>query len=315
VSTAVREIALDLARWYVRYGPGTDGKAALVDRFLNAGLRDHPRLRRARTRSGATFLADTQDLIQRYLYEFGVWEPHLTAWLSQRLRPGDVFLDVGANIGYYSVLASELVGPTGSVVAIEASPAFSRRLRTNARLNGCRNIRTVNAAVSDRTHPVTFTLASSHNMGANSIVPYGGPAESTFETVARPLPELVTEEEIARARVIKIDVEGAEGAVLRGLAPLLHTLRPDAELAVEVTPQRMAELGDSLDELLETLTAHGFHAFRLPHTYAARDYPRSLSQAPRPPTRRQQPIRSETELVFSRTDAGAEADAAGGAPA
>ncbi|MFG2228123.1 FkbM family methyltransferase [Streptomyces sp. NPDC048644] len=305
ISAAAREIALDLTRWYVRHAPGTAGKAAATERFLNAGLRDHPRLRRARTRFGATFLTDTQDLIQRYLYEFGIWEPHLTHWLAQRLRSGDVFIDVGANIGYYSVLASKLVGPGGVVVSVEASPAFHQRLRTHARINGCHNIRAVNAAVSDREKTVRFILASSRNMGANSIVPYDGTAESTFDAVARPLPEIVTAEEIARARVIKIDVEGAEGSVLRGLAPMLDTLRPDAELAIEVTPQRMAELGDSAAELLETLASHGFHAHRLPNGYAPGAYATTAHRTPpTKPTALQRPLHDltdETELIFTRT--------------
>jgi FkbM family methyltransferase len=303
VSNAAREIALDLTRWYVRYGPGAVGKAAVVENFLNAGLRDHPRLRRARTRFGATFLTDTQDLIQRYLYEFGVWEPHLTHWLQQRLKPGDVFIDAGANIGYYSVLASKLVGPSGGVVAIEASPDFHRRLTTHARMNGCTNVRAVRAAVSDRERKVRFVLASSRNMGANSVVPYDGAAESTFETVAVPLPHVITAQEIARARVIKIDVEGAEGAVLRGLAPMLGRLRPDAELAIEVTPQRMGQLGDSVEELLETLKDHGFHTYRLPNDYAARNYPASRTGALQAARRCRQPIVEESELIFSRTDA------------
>ncbi|SCF63177.1 hypothetical protein GA0115259_100393 [Streptomyces sp. MnatMP-M17] len=71
-----------------------------------------------RSRFGARFAVDTQDLIQRYIYLFGVWEPHMTRWLRGRLEPGDTFVDVGANIGYYSVLASQLVGDGVKVVAI-----------------------------------------------------------------------------------------------------------------------------------------------------------------------------------------------------
>lgn len=257
----------------------------------------------ARTRFGATFAVDTQDLIQRYLYLFGVWEPHMTRWLQRRLKPGDVFVDIGANIGYYSVLASRLVGGSGKVVAVEASPTFLGLLQRHARRNGCANIRTVNAAVSDREELLTFILASSRNMGANSVVPYDGPAESTFEIAARPLPDLLTEDEIARARVIKVDVEGAEGGVVRGLVPLLDRLRPDAELTVEVTPQRMAELGDSVEELLAALTGHGFHVYRLTNDYAAGSYPDALRRAPEVPVRWRGPVAEESDLVFSRVDA------------
>ncbi|GAA0651452.1 FkbM family methyltransferase [Streptomyces malaysiensis subsp. malaysiensis] len=297
------QAALDLGREYVRHAPWSVGKRALVENHLNAALRDRPLHRLARTRFGATFAVDTQDLIQRYLYLFGVWEPHMTRWLQRRLKPGDVFVDVGANIGYYSVLASRLVGGSGKVVAVEASPTFLRLLQRHARRNGCANIRTVNAAVSDREELLTFILASSRNMGANSVVPYDGPAESTFEIAARPLPDLLTEDEITRARVIKVDVEGAEGGVVRGLVPLLDRLRPDAELTVEVTPQRMAELGDSVEELLAALTGHGFHVYRLTNDYAAGSYPDALRRAPEVPVRWRGPVAEESDLVFSRVDA------------
>src|SRR5690606_17098902 len=258
---------------------------------------EHPRRRVVETSSGARFAVDTQDLIQRYLYLFGVWEPHMTSWLQRRLKPGDGFIDVGANIGVYAVLGARLVGSTGRVVAIEASPDFHSRLLQNASLNRCGNIRAVNAGVSDSREKLTFVLASSRNMGANSIVPYEGPAESTFGIEAFPLADLLKPDEVAAARVIKVDVEGAEGGVVRGMAPLFDRLRSDAEIVMEVTPERMAQLGDSADELMAIMQKHGFHAYRLPNDYAPESYPRALRH-PVIPVRWRGAIEGEAELVF-----------------
>ncbi|MFE0172540.1 FkbM family methyltransferase [Streptomyces sp. NPDC059002] len=302
MSNPMTEALVTLGRAYVRRAPGTLFKSALAARFLNPRLRDQPRRRVVDVEFGARFAVDTQDLIQRYLYLFGGWEPNMTRWLKSRLGAGDVFVDVGANIGVFAVLGSRLVGDKGRVVAVEASPTFHRRLSRNAGLNGCDNIRAVNAAVSDSRKKLTFVLASSQNMGANSIVPYEGPAESTFEMEAVPLPELLEADELARARVIKIDVEGAEGGVVRGLKGVLDQLRPDVEIAVEVTPERMAQLGDSADELLATLRDHGFHAYRLGNDYAPGGYPWSMRH-PVAPVRWRGPVVGETELVFSRVDA------------
>ncbi|NBM17487.1 FkbM family methyltransferase [Streptomyces sp. GC420] len=303
MSSTGTEAFVTLCRSYVREVPGWIGKGALASRYLNAHLRDHPRRRVVHTRFGARFAVETQDLIQRYIYLFGVWEPHMTHWLRRRLRPGDAFVDVGANIGYYSVLASQLVGHEGRVVAIEASPQFHQRLRQNARLNACDNVRAVNTAVSGSREMLTFVLASSKNMGANSIVPYDGPAESTFEIEALPLAEVLSAEEIETARVIKIDVEGAEGGVVRGLAPVLDRLRPDAEITVEVTPDRMRQLGESVEELLTTMRAHGFHTYRLTNEYAPESYPAALHRPPAVPVRWRQPVTDESDLIFSRVDA------------
>jgi len=303
MSNPTSEVLVTLGRWYVRNAPGTFAKAPLAGRFLNPRLRDSPRRRVTETLIGARFAVDTQDLIQRYLYLFGVWEPRMTLWLQRRLGPGDTFVDVGANIGYFSVLASRLVGPEGKVVAIEASRAFQERLEQNARLNDCTNIRAVHTAVSDKQQTLTFILASSNNMGANSIVPYDGPVESTFEIEAFPLPDVLEADEIANARVIKVDVEGAEGSVVRGMAPLLGKLRPDAEVTVEVTPDRMAQLGDTVEELLDTMRGAGFNVYRLANEYAAATYPAALRGASAVPVRWRGPVTSESDLIFSRIDA------------
>src|SRR6266545_4932566 len=70
--------------------------------------------------AGVRLLVETDDLIQGYIYLFGVWEPNITDWIRRTLLPGDTFVDVGSNIGYYSTLAARLVGSAGSVVAIDA---------------------------------------------------------------------------------------------------------------------------------------------------------------------------------------------------
>ncbi|WP_329148446.1 FkbM family methyltransferase [Streptomyces sp. NBC_01456] len=296
------DVLTTLGARYVRNAPLSLAKAQMAEHWLNPRLREHPRRRVVRSAAGDAFAVDTKDLIQRYLYLFGVWEPHMSHWLETRLEPGDVFVDVGANIGVFSVLGSRLVGSTGSVVAIEASPTFHRRVLQHAELNHCENIRAANVAVSDERKTLTFVLASSNNMGANSIVPYDGSAESSFEMEAFSIADVLTPDEVARARVIKIDVEGAEGSVVRGLEPLLGELRTDVEIALEITPDRMELLGDSAEELLETMRKHGFHMYRLPTDYSPVSYPRAIRH-PVPPIRWRDRILGETELIFSRVDA------------
>jgi FkbM family methyltransferase len=171
----------------------------------------------------------------------------------------------------------------------------------HASLNRCENLRAVNAAVSDKEETLTFILASSNNMGANSIVPWDGPVESTFAMTGCTLPDLLKPDEITRTRVIKIDVEGAEGAVIRGLVPLFPQLRHDVEIAVEVCPDRMAKLGERAEELLRTMEEHGFHAYRLRNNYAPQSYPRAVRR-PEAPRRWHGPVVGECDLVFSRLD-------------
>lgn len=290
---------LHTLRGYVRYAPGQVGKPWLAS-HLSDHLKQHPLTATARTRDGALFPVVTSDVIQRYLWLFGTWEPNLTAWMRSRLAPGDLVVDAGAHTGYFTVLASHLVGPTGHVVAIEPSPDFHRALTANLVANRCGNVRPINAAVTDTPRRMTFYLERSTNLGGTTAIrPHT--VEATFEADAAPLPHLLTEHELATARLIKLDIEGGEAAAVRGLTPHLAQLRHDAELVIEVTPRLLAKQGLTTDDVLGPFRDHGFHVYRLDNDYAPTSYPAAVSR-PAPAIRWDQPITEMTDLILSRTD-------------
>ncbi|MET7685782.1 FkbM family methyltransferase [Streptomyces sp. NPDC005423] len=293
-------LVLQALRAYVRHLPAGLGTPKLAAR-LSEHLKHHPLTATARTLDGTAFPVVTSDVIQRYLWLFGVWEPHLTAWMRSRLAPGDLVVDAGAHTGYYTVLASRLVGPAGRVVAIEPSPAFHQALTANIAANGCGNVRTINAAVSDTPGRLTFYTERSTNLGGTTAV-RSRTVEASFEADAAPLPTLLTAEELAAARLIKVDVEGGEAAAIRGLVPALNDLRGDVELVVEVTPRTLAKQGQSVNDVLGPLRDHGFHTYRLANDYAAASYPAALRH-PAQPIRWHGPVTEMSDLVFSRLDA------------
>lgn len=296
------QFGLAVKRGYLRHAPLAWPGVEALARRVDEELQERPRRAVARTRWGGDRIGvDTEDLIQRFLYMWGAWEPHMSAWLRRTLQPGDMFVDVGANVGYFSLLAANVVGPAGGVVAVEASPAVHRRLVRHVAYNGRENVRTVNAAVSGRREALEFVLASRRNVGAGSVTPYQGQAEQRFTVEAEPLPQLLEEREIRKARVIKVDVEGAEGGVVRGMASMLERLRPDAEIAVEVAPSRMESVGESVDELLRTMADHGFHTYRIVNSYDPASYSSALAR-PSPPRRWREPVSEQCDLVFSRRD-------------
>src|SRR5262249_27771794 len=154
-----------LLRAYIRFAPFTAGKRWLWLRVMDPYFiwNSHPFV--ARTTFGTRIQGNAKDIIQQYIYYFGVWEPHITSWIRSSLRPGDSFIDVGANIGYYSLLASRLVGQYGSVVAIEASPKTFLELQTNLTLNKIYNVRAVNLAASDCRGKLKIFRGHEHNTG------------------------------------------------------------------------------------------------------------------------------------------------------
>ncbi len=149
-----------------------------------------------------------------------------------------------------------------------------------------------------------FTKLTQQNLGTTRMVAEGiDTPTSTFEVQAAPLPQLLETDEIPRVRLIKIDVEGAEGQVVRGMEPLLDQLHPDAEITVEVTPRRLQRLGDSADAVLETFYRHGYHAYRVINSHAAESYPSAIRNPAPPIVRMRDSFTEPADLIFSRIDA------------
>jgi FkbM family methyltransferase len=223
------------------------------------------------TEDGIHFRCRLPDFIQMYVYLFGTWEPDLAAFLRHRLRPGDTFVDVGANIGCVSALASRLVGPRGTVVAIEPSPRAIAGLQETLTMNDLTNIRIVAAAVSDRDHDLPLFAGPISNIGLTTTVAHWG-LRQQGRTRAAPLGSLVTHEELATARLIKIDAEGAEDRVLAGMLASVDALAADAELVVELSPIWWNDLQLRPIDVLRPFLERGFHVYLLPNDYSPGRY-------------------------------------------
>lgn len=284
-------------RAYIRYCPRAVGKAFLWTRVVDPYLAWHPHRYVARTTFGSELAGDSQEILQQYIYYFGEWEPHLTRWLSHRLRPGDAFIDAGANIGYFSLLASRLVGKEGSVVAIEASPSIYGALDNNLARNKATNVRGVNLAVSDSYGIVKIYRGPDTNLGLTSVLPQAG-HELEGEVPAAPLSAILTEDEINRARVVKIDVEGWEWSAVVGLVPLLYRGREDLEVVVEVSPQRLEQEGRTPEDLFAIFYEAGFTAYCLHNDYSPLSY--LAPYAEERPRRIGGPVDYHVDAVFSR---------------
>jgi FkbM family methyltransferase len=243
---------------------------------------------------------DAKDIIPQYIYYFGVWEPHITSWISSCLRPGDGFIDVGANIGYYSLLASRLVGERGKVVAVEASPRTFLDLQRNLALNGVTNVRAINSAASAGTGKFKIFRGHEFNTGLSTIFEQSG-FELEGEVQAEPLSDLIQANEFKAARVVKIDVEGAEALVLAGMEPMLSLGRDDLEYLIEINPAALARQGTSAQRVLQPFVDAGFHAYEIENDYSPDSY--IASQAVKRPQRiRSLIIERTTDVVLSHLD-------------
>ncbi|MBI4611296.1 MAG: FkbM family methyltransferase [Candidatus Rokubacteria bacterium] len=156
-------------------------------------------------------------------YAFGTYEREVVQAVQAVIRPGWLAVDVGANVGYFTLLLAKLVGAQGRVIAFEPLPENFVILRENVRLNQYANVTLEQMAVTDRTGTLRLYRRREHLLtGSASIV--HGPGDG-IEVPATAL-DAYLEATGTRVGFVKIDVEGAEAAVLAGMRRVLAEDRP-----------------------------------------------------------------------------------------
>lgn len=221
------------------------------------------------------FRAETFDQAARAL-TLQLKEPGTMAWLDATLRPGDRFLDIGANVGIYAISAAHRVGGTGCVYAAEPHMANIPALIDNIRLNGFDDrVRIITAPLTDQPGPghfnyrVTTTASSGSQFGAPHI-----PGKDEFTPQVREITMgvsvdyLIAEGMIEPPHVVKIDVDGIEQKILTGMAELL--CGPDRPKSVQV------DLNRGEQDAIIALMAQ--HHYRLDHRHATVEGQRKIDE-------------------------------------
>ena len=211
--------------------------------------------------SGLEMEIDPADWMDRSFY-LGTYDPWLLHVLDRVMRPGDIAIDVGAHKGYLAMQLARRTGPTGTVFAFEPDPRARRCLeRHRDRNRMTETVRVFDCALSDVHGEVEFAL--SRQLGWSSFHPNAEAQPTIHERVlvaVRRIDDLIAAGEIvldsARLRFVKLDAEGAEPKVLRGMSALLS--RSDAMLWIEVNRPSLSASGSSTAELEAQLRGMGF---------------------------------------------------------
>ena len=181
----------------------------------------------------------------------GRWEVEEADALRELLQPGMTFLDVGAHVGYMTMLGARAVGPSGRVIAVEAAPANAALLRANIAANGMTNVEVIEAAASDRDGRVVLSQ-SPWNSGDNRA--YAVPEMTQVEVPAVRLDGVIGPS--VRVDVVKVDTQGTDHRAIRGMQALLARSR--SVLVVEFWPHGIVEGGDDPMTVLSLYGAMGF---------------------------------------------------------
>lgn len=258
MTRSVRLTVLRLIAWYLR----TFAYEFVRWRLTFYAVREARKLGRflgrktITTKYGFRMRLDLNEKLGQHVYATGNWEDYTALVMRQLVAPGDTVVDVGANVGFFTLLAAQCVGPTGQVIAFEPEPWASKRLVHNVGLNNPTCVTIRNEAVSDHDGQTEMFVGPAEHRGLTSLRPLnkfdGNIAVRTVRLDQAFPPETCV-------RLIKIDVEGAECMALSGMQKLLATARP--EIVIEVTDRFLKEMGGSAKALYQFLRDSGYRMY------------------------------------------------------
>jgi FkbM family methyltransferase len=228
---------------YSRHSPFSLGKSRLQE-YLDKAIDKQTKV--AKTSDGFLMRLDTSDFIQRTIYITGTWDDDV-ARIVRSLQAGDLFVDCGANVGFFSLLAATR---GAEVIAFEPNPACHSKIMENSKLNGT-NIDARMLALSNRKGAADLHIERSDNVGGGTLRSVSGEALGIF---------LDTLDSQLNGRVptlVKIDVEGAEIELLEGAR---HMLESGPRIVLEVSEFSLTQLGGSKDRLFELMSDYGYQA-------------------------------------------------------
>lgn len=225
---------------YVRTTRSHPGRGLILKAAYNMTMAQDAAFVLVENVNGFRMLVSRHDKgIGKELRRYRVHEPTCTALLSSLLSSGMKVLDVGANIGYYTLLEARAVGTAGQVIAVEPHPDNLLLLRHNLRLNGYPDVKIIHAAISDS--PGRVPLFVSHKSNWHTICADAGHrARHAIEV------EAMTIDDVSRSlqctfNLLRMDLEGGELKALRGASNTLATARP--KLVMEVHPKYLGRPG------------------------------------------------------------------------
>jgi len=270
-------------------GPSTNGdEVAAPDPLTWSPVNDWPDYYRGRCRSrterirnmrysqftgvkrmpwldGLTVHIWPNDDLSRVLYVSGAYEPNTMIVMRRWMMPGATFVDVGANVGMFSIVAARLVGRDGRVYAFEPSERERQRLAANLTLNLLENVTVLPQAVADRQASVPFRIGKFPHAGLNTTAEsfaYRDVAVERIETVETiSLDQFAQVRRLQRIDAIKFDIEGGECAALAGAAKVLARFRP--RLILELSQDAVESHGVSAEGLMASVLAAGYRLYHV----------------------------------------------------
>jgi FkbM family methyltransferase len=196
----------------------------------------------------------------------GKYEIKVRNVMQKILHPGDTFIDVGANIGYFTAIAAGLVGESGEVHSFEPVPKYFQKLKKLSELNPNYKIRVNNYALGEIEGTSLMDVSATADIGLNTMVVGLMKSENREVSIEIPVKRLdvyIKEYQLKSIALIKIDVEGFEFFVLKGLRNFFMNTAVLPYIICEITPTAYSLLGSKLSDLFSYMQQHNYYPFDL----------------------------------------------------
>lgn len=217
-----------------------------------------------------------RDWIQQQIYFFNYYDERGIRCIKKELKKGATFLDIGGNIGAYTLIAAKEVGNTGRVIAFEPVSDVRERLQENCDINELVNVTIAPVALFHENSTLTLHLSSKENFGMSSMHKHDEETGREERVKAVRLDDFVREQQIEKVDFIKMDIEGAELYALLGMKEVLTQYRP--AVLIEVCPDVLEHAEYNEDAIFTFFKELGYQPFRidqegnkLPYSLAAND--------------------------------------------
>lgn len=237
--------------WYLNYFPINRGKnfiARILTRIFGSFTLN--------TKEGITLEIFLSSQMDTSYFSKDFIKNNLILEEIYKLNEGQNFIDIGANIGYYSLLASKVIGKIGRVYSFEHSFREYKRLLKNIEINNCSNIIPLNIALSDTSSEIEFSVAKGHT-GLNSMIIADKSVVKSTQIIRTMRLDAILNSENKKFQLVKIDVEGAELLILKGMANMLkeHLIE---KLVIEITPRFFKVFNYEKEDIYNYLSRFGY---------------------------------------------------------
>lgn len=209
---------------------------------------------------GIRLFLDPQDkILSEVLIRENIWEPFETKYFLEYLKKGNIILDIGANIGYYTLLFSKLVGDKGKVFAFEPDPDNFKMLRKNVDFNHCQNVILVNKAVTNKTGKINLFLDELNKGDHRTYDSHDGRKSIRVDSIRL---DDYFKDNHRKINYIKIDTQGSEGMIMKGMTKLLKSCKK-IKIICEFWPMGLHKSGIQPRKYLNLLKRFGFKLLEL----------------------------------------------------